>query len=219
MKLTRGFDKLKMFFAASAPYPTAGRRAFLFAALCALVILDSGCGGGGARTEENLSVNQPTAGGTAPTGNLTPVPANILNSPIQTTDGRTIRLADFAGKVVVLDLWATWCPPCREEIPHLVEIKRQYADRGLEVIGLSTGNPPDTLEMLNRFSQQFNINYPVGLPENVIGPAMLRERGGAIPQTYIITRDGRILIRFVGFNPSRSAPQLRAAVERAVNTQ
>jgi len=154
----------------------------------------------------------------SPTTNLTPLAPEILNAPIQTTDGRTIRLADYAGKVVVLDLWATWCPPCREEIPHLVDISREYADRGVEVIGLGIDRN-ESAQMLTDFGRQLNVNYTLAVAESIVGPAMVRERGGVIPQTYVITRDGRILSRFVGFDPARSAPQLRAAVERAANTQ
>lgn len=152
------------------------------------------------------------------TANLTPLPPEVLNAPIQTVDGRTIRLADYAGKVVVLDLWATWCPPCRDEIPHLVEISREYAGRGVEVIGLDVDQREDA-QTITSFMERFGANYTLGLAEDIVGPAMVRERGGAIPQTYVITRDGRILTRFVGFNPSQTAPQLRAAVERAANTQ
>ncbi len=142
---------------------------------------------------------------------------NTANFTLAEIGGGEWNFAAQRGKVVVVNYWATWCPPCREEIPHLVDISREYGGRGVEVIGL-TIDARESLQTINNYAQNLNINYAVGLPESVVGPTMTRERGGVIPQTYIITRDGRILTRFVGFDPARSAPQLRAAVERAVNT-
>lgn len=223
MSLRKRFDPVKSLFAARKQNVSHARLAFAVCCLTLLVL--SNCA---PTTEENLTANRSATAGTTNSGNgagggnstanLTALTPEIINAPIQTTDGRTIRLADYAGKVVVLDLWATWCAPCREEIPHLVDISREYGERGVQVIGIGV-DPRENAQMLDSFARQFNVNYPIGLPEPIIGPAMTRERGGVIPQTYIITRDGRILMRFVGFNPTRSAPQLRAAVERAVNTE
>lgn len=220
MNLRKRFDPARFLFVARRQNVSRARLALVVCCLTLLAL--SNCA---PATEEDFTVNRNATGttnngngaGGNSTANLTALTPEIINAPIQTTDGRTIRLADYAGKVVVLDLWATWCAPCREEIPHLVDIKREYGERGLEIIGIGV-DPRENAQMLDSFARQFNVNYPIGLPEQIIGPAMTRERGGVIPQTYIITRDGRILMRFVGFNPTRSAPQLRAAVERAVNT-
>ena len=207
MNLIKRFRSAKNLFDARTRREFAGhaRLAFTLAAGCFALLIASSC----------AQQQQPSNPATA---NLTVLTPEILNAPIRTTDGRTIRLADYRGKVVVLDLWATWCPPCRAEIPHLVNISREYGGRDVEVIGL-TIDARESLQTINNYAQDLNVNYTVGLPESVVGPTMTRERGGVIPQTYIITRDGRILTRFVGFDPARSAPQLRAAVERAVNTQ
>ncbi len=213
MNLIKRFRSAKNRSAARAQSGFAGhaRLALALAAGCCALLIASGCSQPQPQPGQQQQNNPATA-------NLTVLTPEVLNAPIQTTDGRTIRLADYRGKVVVLDLWATWCPPCREEIPHLVDITREYGGRGVEVIGL-TIDARESLQTINNYAQNLNINYAVGLPESVVGPTMTRERGGVIPQTYIITRDGRILTRFVGFDPARSAPQLRAAVERAVNTQ
>ncbi len=73
-------------------------------------------------------------------------------------DGQDLRLSSYRGKVVLLDFWATWCYPCREEIPHLVDLQQKYGDRGLQIIGVSLDDSPDPVPP---FYQQFHMNYPV----------------------------------------------------------
>ncbi|HEX8708438.1 MAG TPA: redoxin family protein, partial [Pyrinomonadaceae bacterium] len=71
-----------------------------------------------------------------PTANLTPLPDPVLNEQFETLDGKAFKLSDLKGKVLVIDLWATWCGPCRYEVPHLVELQKEFGPRGFEVIGL-----------------------------------------------------------------------------------
>jgi thiol-disulfide isomerase/thioredoxin len=111
-------------------------------------------------------------------------------------------LDQLKGKVVILDFWATWCPPCRMEIPGFVNLQRKYHDQGLEVVGVSLdaitaqGNPGS----LGSFMQKFNINYTilmVNSPDATIG----YDYGRGIPTTYIVDREGRIAKQHVGAAP------------------
>ena len=104
-------------------------------------------------------------------------------------EGKTIKLSDFKGKVVLLNFWATWCPPCREEIPDLVSLQKQHAAQGLVVLGVSMdqGGPAGVAS----FVKKFGINYPV-----VMGDAKTSEAYGSIqvlPTTFIIDRKGNIV--------------------------
>jgi thiol-disulfide isomerase/thioredoxin len=138
---------------------------------------------------------------------------SVMQASINLLDGKTTKLADYSGKVLVIDLWATWCGPCQQEIPHLIEIAKEYKDRGVEVIGLTREDPENTAEDVKQFSKDFNINYPIGLADEDMQRELMRGRG-AIPQTYIIGRDGKVLRHFVGF--SRAAvPEMKAALEAA----
>jgi thiol-disulfide isomerase/thioredoxin len=108
-------------------------------------------------------------------------------------DGPDLRLSSYRGKVVLLDFWATWCDPCREEIPHLVELQQRYGDRGLQIIGISMD---DSIEPVRPFYQQFHMNYPV-----VMGTAKTGELYGGVlglPITFLIDRDGRIYSKHIG---------------------
>lgn len=80
---------------------------------------------------------------------------------LKTIDGGVFDLADYKGKIVLLNFWATWCPPCRQEIPELIKIQRQYRKEGLQIVGLTY--PPENSRAVRRFARRVRINYPVAL--------------------------------------------------------
>jgi thiol-disulfide isomerase/thioredoxin len=107
--------------------------------------------------------------------------------------GPSLRLSDYRDKVVLLDFWATWCDPCREEIPHFVELQDKYRDQGLQIIGVSMDDGP---EPVRDFYRHFKMNYPV-----VMGTATTGELYGGVlglPIAFLIDRDGRIYSKHVG---------------------
>ena len=113
---------------------------------------------------------------------------------IKTVQGTSLRLADFKGKVLVLNFWATWCGPCREEIPGFVEAYKENQARGLEILGLSVDRM--TPEKLLAFMQKAGINYPVALAdESIIGAY---GPGEYIPSTIVVDKKGVIRFRRVG---------------------
>jgi thiol-disulfide isomerase/thioredoxin len=144
-----------------------------------------------------------------------PLSETVMQASINLLDGQKTRLADYSGKVLVVDLWATWCGPCRQEIPHLVKIAKDYKSKGVEVIGLTNEDPEMFAEEVKKFVEDFKINYPIGWADGPMNRGLMRGRG-AIPQTYIIGRDGKVLKHFVGFNPLVSVPQMKAAIDAAV---
>ncbi len=141
-------------------------------------------------------------------------PDPIFDAEIQALDGSTFRLSDYDDKVVVLNFWATWCGPCRLEVPHLVEINREYGGRGVEVVGLSTEDPVVTRDKVRDFAGEFKMDYRVGFADRQWAMQLMRDRTN-IPQVFVL-REGRVLNRFIGFNPQTSPQRLREAIEQAL---
>jgi peroxiredoxin len=108
-------------------------------------------------------------------------------------DGGQLRLSSYRGKVVLLDFWATWCVPCREETPHFVEMQQKYGSQGLQIIGVSMDDSPDPVRT---FYQQFHMNYPVVMGTAEVGGAY----GGVLglPIAFVIDREGRIYAKHIG---------------------
>jgi thiol-disulfide isomerase/thioredoxin len=108
--------------------------------------------------------------------------------------GRRLRLSDYKGKVVLLNFWATWCPPCRAEIPDLVKMQREYKSRGLQVIGITY--PPETAGEVRQFTRKLRINYPVALGTKET--RSLFDQSETLPLTILIDREGNIRDRIEG---------------------
>ncbi|MCA1635090.1 MAG: TlpA family protein disulfide reductase [Acidobacteria bacterium] len=102
--------------------------------------------------------------------------------------GRNIRLSDYRGKVVLLNFWATWCPPCRAEIPDLVKLQREYRSRGLQVLGVTY--PPQTTAEVRRFIKRHKVNYPVALGAKET--KALFDESETLPVTVVIDREGNV---------------------------
>jgi len=105
------------------------------------------------------------------------------------------KLADFKGSIVIIDFWATWCPPCREEIPHFVELYNQYKDQGLEIIGVSMDQNPQ--RVIPGFIEKNNINYTILFGEDKVYDLY----GGinAIPTTFIVDKEGNLVRKYIGY--------------------
>jgi thiol-disulfide isomerase/thioredoxin len=124
-----------------------------------------------------------------------------------------VKLSDYQGKIVVLDFWATYCPPCREEAPHLDALQKKFAEKGLIVVGLNVGGPDDR-PLIPDFTEKLKLKYTFGFPD----PEMTNLFMGSddrIPQTLVFNRKGRLLKHFVGYDDTL-APELDSTIEKAV---
>ncbi|MFM8393972.1 MAG: TlpA disulfide reductase family protein [Acidobacteriota bacterium] len=168
------------------------------------------------------AVYRPDRSSSKPTGSggVTASAPRALSDDVREADlnlisGLSKTVDDYKGKVLVLDIWATWCGPCRQEIPHLVEIANNYRGQGVEVLGLTTEDPQADLVMVREFAQQFRINYEIGFASQAVSREIMQGRNG-IPQTLIIDREGMIRRHFVGFHPRLSLPQMKTALEEVL---
>jgi thiol-disulfide isomerase/thioredoxin len=151
----------------------------------------------------------------APPAALASLPASVTGVELRALTGGPIKLSDYAGKVLVVNLWATWCGPCRLEVPELIKLYREYRSQGLEVVGLSTENPDASAALVRQFVQDFNVDYRIGWATPEVAVTLMQGRD-AIPQSFIIDRNGRIVKRFVGFNPTATPPLIKEAIQEAL---
>lgn len=128
-------------------------------------------------------------------------------------DGRRAQASDYKGRVLVLDFWATYCPPCRAEVPHLVALQKRYGAQGLNVVGLNVGGDEDRPKVPD-FVREFSIQYPLGYPSDEMSSVVFAS-DDRIPQTYVFDRNGRLVKRFVGFD-DEAATGLEDAVQVAL---
>ncbi len=169
------------------------------------------------KPSESAAKTGGASGGPAVPPALSPLPASLMTTELMTIDGKTIKLSDYASKVVVVNLWATWCGPCRIEIPHLIALAEEYTGR-VEFIGLTNEDPVDDAEKVKGFVRDQKINYTVGwTTQDFALGLMLGQVRNSIPQSFVITRDGHVFKRFIGFSPSQTPPQMREAIEQAVS--
>jgi cytochrome c biogenesis protein CcmG/thiol:disulfide interchange protein DsbE len=142
----------------------------------------------------NSSDADPKAAGSGNAGAAVTGPDFSLSD---VASGRQVSLSSYRGKVVLLDFWATWCGPCRMEIPHFVELYKQYKDQGFEVIGVSLDQ--QGVAVVKPFIEQWNVNYTTVIDSN---GQLANAYGGirAIPSTFLIGKNGQILEHYVGYN-------------------
>jgi len=146
---------------------------------------------------------------------LTFLPEKLLAHKIQPLEGKSFRLSDFHGKVLVINLWASWCGPCRREIPEYEKVRKEFAGRDVEFIGLTTEDPGDAFEKVNQFVRQTRFGFRIGWADREMAMVLMNGRG-SIPQTVVIDTAGGVVNHWVGYTAGHSAERLRDAIDRAL---
>lgn len=162
------------------------------------------------------TTNTETAGNKKPEGDskFPPAPAAVMTADVKLVDGGTIKFENESGKVLLLNLWATWCGPCRQEMPDLVEMQNKYGDKGFEIVGLNTDD--ETPEQINPFVKEMKLNYKIGWADAAMMKEFMRISGvPAIPQSFLIDRNGRLRGVFVG--GGSALEKLKVSLEKVMN--
>jgi thiol-disulfide isomerase/thioredoxin len=131
---------------------------------------------------------------------------------LQSLDGNSMRLSDLRGKAVLLNFWATWCSPCKIEMPWFIDLQKQYGAQGLQIVGVAMDDA--SKEDIAKFAKDMGVNYPVLLGKEAVGEAY----GGipALPESFFIGRDGKIVDKIIGL---RDKSDIEDAIKKALNTQ
>jgi thiol-disulfide isomerase/thioredoxin len=131
---------------------------------------------------------------------------------LESLDGKTTRLSDFRGKAVLLNFWATWCGPCKIEMPWFVDFQKQYGSQGLQIVGVAMDDA--SKEDIGKFAKDMGVNYPILIGKEAVGD----QYGGvpALPETFLIARDGKIVDKIIGL---RGKAEIEDAIKEALNTR
>jgi len=170
----------------------------LFVVLAVVFSSLSGCGGSnGSTPAANTAGAQPSTGETKKS-EYPPLATAVAQADMRNIDGSTSKVADMKGKVLLLNMWATWCGPCRGEMPALVKMQETHRDQGFEIIGLNTDDG-DTKEMVEEFAKEMNLNYTlVWAPTDMQNGMLKISNFNGIPQSFVIDRDGNLRGVFKG---------------------
>ena len=167
----------------------------------------------------NRAANAPVTNVPPPTVPVT-LAQDLRDTKLQTLDGESLKLSDFTDKVLIVNIWATWCGPCRQEMPELVKISNEYKSRGLVVLGLATSyNEHNDQAHVKEYVKSQNVPYKIIWDDGTLAGPLVQAVSGrsVIPQSFVISRDGRIVKHFQGFSPLSTPQLMRQAVEEALN--
>ena len=146
---------------------------------------------------------------------LTVLPDDLLKRQLKSLDAGSFSLADFSGKILVVNLWASWCGPCRREIPEYEKVRKQFAGRPVEFVGLTTEDPR-TSAQVKRFAHELSFGFRLGWADRET-TATLMNGMNVIPQTLVIAPDGRIIKHWRGYSAQQGGNQLRDTLDRALS--
>jgi thiol-disulfide isomerase/thioredoxin len=144
------------------------------------------------------------------------LPDSLMKRELRSLEKGSFRLADFGGKVLVVNLWASWCGPCRREIPDFEEVRRDYSNRGVEFVGLTTENPRTDEERVRQFLRDVKFGFRLGWADRETAIGLMNGRQ-TIPQTYVLAPDGRVLLHMRGYGSERGISMLRDAIDRGLD--
>lgn len=144
-----------------------------------------------------------------------PVPSAVATADIKMTDGKTIKIAEQKGSVILINLWATWCGPCRAEMPDLVILQDKYRDKNFKILGLDADSESES--DVKAFAGKMKLNYDLGWADaKIMGELLKFSNFSGIPQSFLIDRQGRVRGVFTGGGPVVIG-KLKTTLEKVVN--
>jgi len=135
-----------------------------------------------------------------------PLAVALADAEFDLLDGTKSKLSDHKGKVLLVNIWGTWCGPCRAEMPSLIAMQDQYRDKGLEIIGLNIGDgsgTPEPIDAIKAFVEKMKLNYTIAIaPNSTTNQFYAITKASVVPQTILVDRDGHLRGVFIGGGPN-----------------
>jgi len=198
------------------------RNLVFFVALCIVFSLFTSCTGSGTNLA-NINTAPPPSNNAASESkskDYPPLASGLAEAEFELLDGSKFKISEKKGKVLMLNIWGTWCGPCREEMPHLVEMQNKYGPQGFEVIGLNIGDgsgTPETVEQITTFAAKMKLNYILARSPNASTIQFYQiSKQQVVPQTLIVDREGHLRGVFVGGGP-RVMDSMKSTLEKTMN--
>lgn len=149
-----------------------------------------------------------------------PLPSALSDAEFELLDGTKFRLSDKKGKVIMVNLWGTWCGPCRQEMPHLVEMQDKHGSQGFEVIGLNIGDNsgvPEPTDWIKSFAEKLKVNYTLARSSNSTTAYFYQiSKQQVVPQTFLVDREGHLRGVFIG-GGQRVFDSMKTTLEKTLN--
>lgn len=194
----------------------------MFAALAVVFSALTGCGNSVETKNSSSANNSPTnnvAQKRASSSEFPPLASGLADAEVAMVDGTKFKLSDKKGKVLLVNIWGTWCGPCISEMPHLIELQNKHGEQGFEVIGLNIGDgsgTPEPLDDIKEFVAKQKLNYTIAIASNAVtNQFYLITKQQVVPQTILVDREGKLRGVFVGGGP-RIFSSMKQNVEKVV---
>ena len=149
---------------------------------------------------------------------MTALPESLLSRELKAIDNTSFRLADFDGKVIVVNVWATWCGPCRREVPDYEKVRKEFAGREVEFIALTTEDPLEARGQVQKFVRDMNFGFRIGWADPATARTLMNGRS-SIPQTLVLDKHGQIVSHWRGYSQADSRGRLKLAIEKALSAE
>jgi thiol-disulfide isomerase/thioredoxin len=146
------------------------------------------------------------------------LPESLRSRELKAIDNSSFRLTDFEGKVMVVNVWATWCGPCRREVPDYEKVRKEYAGREVEFIALTTEDPLAARDKVQKFVRDMNFGFRVGWADPATARTLMNGRS-SIPQTLVVDKHGQIVSHWRGYSAIDSRDRLKQAIEKALSAE
>jgi thiol-disulfide isomerase/thioredoxin len=143
------------------------------------------------------------------------LPESLRERKIKGIDKGDFRLADFDGKVVVINIWASWCGPCRREVPDYERVRKSYEGQDVAFVALTAEDPDEAGDAVRKFVRQVNFGFRLGWADRELARTLMNGRNG-IPQTIVVDMENRVVKHWSGYAAGRSADRLKDAIDQAL---